>query len=222
MLVRERSGRSWAERVSDFLDYQRPPLMLLMAATVLIIGGFLYLNRPDAQPAADPLDPLGAAIVEQTSSSSPDSSTPLDETPAGVSVDTGLTTTEPPTTDQPATTASITGPSSTEPATTTELTTTTEATLPPTTQATQPTTTTTTEPTTTTAETLEDCFVTTRSADVYAGPSEDTEEIGRAKAGTYLAVAFTEINGGWVLIQGDGVNGWIESDRIRDAEGACT
>ena len=215
VFVRQSHERTWNDRLSDFLDSRRPPMMIFGVAAVIALAGLIYLARPEPEPVADPLLSAAGPVAteeEQEEDLVPPSSDGADLTPATVEPDTSPQSTDPPTTQAPQTTAAPTTATTEESTTTTvESTTTTEET-----------TTTTVETTTTTAVELEECFVRIRRSDVYAEPSDDNDEIGDVPAGTYLALAFTEANDGWVLIDAGDLTGWIEADRVRGTEGDCT
>lgn len=227
MLVREPIDRSRFDRISDFMDYQRPPFMLLLLVAVAGLGLVLYLQRSEQADPTDPLLSSNGALAGETAaieSSSPSST--ISGTPATVGPDIGLPS------NRPAT--SVAGPSTVRTTATSQPTTTnttvdgtapsTETTVSGTTSEPPPTTepsSTTTDSTATSTTEVEQCIVRIRNSKVYAGPSDDSEELGRASGGTYPAIAFIDDDDGWVLIQLSEITGWVEADRIRSTEGDC-
>lgn len=223
VLVREPIGRSRFDRISDFMDYQRPPFMLLLVVAVAGLGLVLYFQRSEQ---ADPTDPLlssnGALAGETAAAESSSPSSTISGTPATVGPDIGLPS------NRPAT--SVAGPSTVRTTATSQPTTTnttvgsTETTVSGTTSepppTTEPSSTTTDSKATSTTE-VEQCIVQIRNSKVYPGPSDDSEELGRAPAGSYPAIASIDNDDGWVLIQFSEITGWVEADRIRSTEGNC-
>lgn len=223
--------RTWADRMTDFLDTAQPPVMLFVVATVAGVGLFLFLQQRGTEAPTDPLLEQAATTTTSTTTTTAPAST-FQAIPATVgpniqlSNDTTTTLLAPTTirrttvTSAPATTVpetTTTVPPTTEPPTTEPPTTeppTTE-TKPPTTD-TKPTTTTSTPPTT-----VEQCEVRIRGSRMYAEPDDDSDDLGRVRNGRYPVVGFTQENGGWVLILAGDTTGWIDSDRIRSVHGAC-
>ena len=219
--------RQWTVQMGNFVDRQRPLLLIGVATLVVIgLGGILYVRG--AEEITD-IDPLANPALPRVADA------PVEDTvPPPIGQGSDLQAGEPGFREAPPTTsafpASTTGQETTSSSVATTQAPTTSTTAPPTTPTTQaPTTTkpptTTTTPSTTMPSTtatdpyqkLDNCFVEIkRNTTLYAEPSESSEQLDRV-SGPAQAIA---TNGDWYQINGR-FSGWIKEGQIRNTLGGC-